>query len=171
MAAKKKGKLGGGGAPKPEQDLLYSAQQIWQAGLGALARAQAGAPKIFDELMREGGKLQGGALDAAQQAVMQAFRGAQKTVNRRVDTVQGASRRNLGQPREDLPDARSARDAPARHAVRGGNSRVEAPGRRARRARGPDQPNGWRETIVSSRSAPVEIIVIGTPQADSSRAR
>ena len=88
MAAKKKGKLGGGAAPKPEQDLLYSAQQIWQAGLGALARAQAGAPKIFDELMREGGKLQGGALDAAQNAVMQAFRGAQKTVNRRFDSVQ-----------------------------------------------------------------------------------
>ncbi len=88
MAAKKKGKLGGGGAPKPEQDLLYSAQQIWQAGLGALARAQAGAPKIFDELMREGGKLHGGALDAAQNAVMQAFRGAQKTVNQRIDSVQ-----------------------------------------------------------------------------------
>jgi poly(hydroxyalkanoate) granule-associated protein len=88
MAAKKKGKLGGGGAPKPEQDLLYSAQQIWQAGLGALARAQAGAPRVFDELMREGSKLQGGALDAAQQAVMQAFRGAQKTVNRRIDNVQ-----------------------------------------------------------------------------------
>ena len=88
MAAKKKGKLGGGAAPKPEQDLLYSAQQIWQAGLGALARAQAGAPKVFDELMREGGKLQGSAFDAAQNAVMQAFRGAQKTVNRRFDSVQ-----------------------------------------------------------------------------------
>jgi poly(hydroxyalkanoate) granule-associated protein len=87
MAVKKKGKLGGGGGRKPEKDLLYSAQQIWQAGLGALARAQAGAPKVFEELMREGGKLQGGALDAAQKAVMQAFRGAQQTVNRRVDTV------------------------------------------------------------------------------------
>jgi hypothetical protein len=51
MAAKKKGKLGGG-APKEEQNLLYSAHQIWLAGLGALSRAQAGAPKIFDDLMR-----------------------------------------------------------------------------------------------------------------------
>ena len=58
MAAKKKGKLGGGGAPK-----------------------------VFDDLMREGSKLQGGALDAAQKVVMQAFQGAQKTVNQRVDTV------------------------------------------------------------------------------------
>ena len=86
MAVKKKGKLGAG-ETKPEKDLLYSAQQIWQAGLGALARAQAGAPKVFEELMREGGKLQGGALDAAQKAVMQAFRGAQQTVKGRVDTV------------------------------------------------------------------------------------
>jgi poly(hydroxyalkanoate) granule-associated protein len=89
MAAKKKGKLGGRGIPQgKQQDLLYSAQQIWQAGLGALAQAQAGAPKVFEDLMREGGKLQGGALDAAQKAVMQAFRGAQKTVNRRIDNVQ-----------------------------------------------------------------------------------
>jgi poly(hydroxyalkanoate) granule-associated protein len=88
MAAKKKGKLGGAGSQGKEQDLLYSAQQIWQAGLGALAQAQAGAPKVFEDLMREGGKLQGGALDAAQKAVMQAFRGAQKTVNRRIDNVQ-----------------------------------------------------------------------------------
>ncbi len=88
MAAKKKGKLGGGSSRGKEQDLLYSAQQIWQAGLGALAQAQAGAPKVFEDLMREGGKLQGGTLDAAQKAVMQAFRGAQKTVNRRIDNVQ-----------------------------------------------------------------------------------
>jgi hypothetical protein len=47
MAAKKKGKLGGGRSQGKEQDLLYSAQQIWQAGLGALAQAQAGAPKVF----------------------------------------------------------------------------------------------------------------------------
>jgi poly(hydroxyalkanoate) granule-associated protein len=87
MAVKKKGKLGGGGAPKPEADLLYTAQQIWQAGLGALARAQSGAPKFFEELMREGGRLQGGALDAAQKAVVQVIRGAGQTVQHRVETV------------------------------------------------------------------------------------
>ena len=90
MAAKKKGKLGGGAsasASKGGDKLLYSAQQIWQAGLGALSRAQAGAPKVFEELMKEGSKLQGGALDAAQKVVMQAFQGAQKTVSQRVDTA------------------------------------------------------------------------------------
>jgi poly(hydroxyalkanoate) granule-associated protein len=87
MAAKKKGKLGGSGKPKGDLNLLYSAHQIWLAGLGAMSRAQAGAPKVFDELMKEGSKLQGGALDAAQKVVMQAFQGAQKTVNQRVDIV------------------------------------------------------------------------------------
>jgi poly(hydroxyalkanoate) granule-associated protein len=97
MAAKKKGKLGGGGSSQgKEQDLLYSAQQIWQAGLGALAQAQAGAPKVFEDLMREGGKLQGGTLDAAQKAVMQAFRGAQKSVNRRIDTAQAQAGETWG---------------------------------------------------------------------------
>jgi poly(hydroxyalkanoate) granule-associated protein len=89
MAAKKKGKLGGAGSGNDnDKDILYTAQQIWQAGLGALARAQAGAPKVFDELMREGSKLQDGALGAAQKTVMQALRGARQTVDRRIDTVQ-----------------------------------------------------------------------------------
>ena len=89
MAAKKKGKLSGGSGPGKgaDADLLYSAQQIWQAGLGALSRAQSGAPKVFEDLMREGGKLRGATVEAAQKAVTQALRGAQQQVNRRVDTV------------------------------------------------------------------------------------
>ena len=89
MAAKKKGKLSGGAnaGKGADADLLYSAQQIWQAGLGALSRAQAGAPKAFEDLMREGGKLRGATVEAAQKAVSQALRGAQQQVNRRVDTV------------------------------------------------------------------------------------
>jgi poly(hydroxyalkanoate) granule-associated protein len=111
MVVKKKGKLGGGAAPKPEQDLLYPAQQIWQAGLGALARAQAGAPKFFDELMREGSKLQGGALDVAQKTFMQAFRGARQTVNRRMDTV----REQAGETWDNLEKIFQARVQRAMH--------------------------------------------------------
>lgn len=87
MAAKKKGKPGASSRPRSDPDLPFSAQQIWLAGLGALSRAQAGAPKIFEELIREGSKLQGGALDAAQKVFMQAFQGAQKGVSQRVDTA------------------------------------------------------------------------------------
>ncbi len=172
MAAKKKGKLGGSGSGKDDgKDILYTAQQIWQAGLGALAKAQAGAPKVFDDLMREGGKIQGGALDAAQKAVMQAFQGARQTVDRRVDTVKeqaGETWDNL----EKIFQVRVQRAlAAARRPHRGGVLRAETSGRRAVRRRRARQPNGWRETIISSRSAPVETIVTGTPQADSRRAR
>ena len=92
MAVQKKGKLGGKSAPSAaEGDPTppVSAQQIWSAGLGAMARAQEGGTKIFEDLVREGTKLQGGALTTAQKVVMQAFQGAQKTVNRRVDGVKG----------------------------------------------------------------------------------
>ena len=173
MAAKKKGKLGGSGGAGPgkEKDILYTAQQIWQAGLGALAKAQAGAPKVFDDLMREGGKIQGGALDAAQKAVMHAFRGARQTVDRRVDTV----KEQAGETWDNLEKIFQARVQRAMAQIgvpqRGGIRGAEAGSRGAVRRRRARQPNGWRETIVSSRSAPVEIIVTGTPQADSRRAR
>jgi poly(hydroxyalkanoate) granule-associated protein len=93
MAVKKKGKLGGAKAEKSaagrDANLLYSANQIWSAGLGAMSRAQSGSTRFFEELVREGSKLQGSALDTAQKVVMQAFQGAQKSVNRRVDGVKG----------------------------------------------------------------------------------
>jgi poly(hydroxyalkanoate) granule-associated protein len=92
MAVKKKGKLRGkspAAKTQPDESLPYSANQIWNAGLGAMARAQEGGTKFFEDLVREGTKLQGSALTTAQKVVMQAFQGAQKTVNRRVDGVKG----------------------------------------------------------------------------------
>lgn len=93
MAVKKKGKLSGGGGGKADTkrdpNLLMSANQIWMAGLGALSRTQEGGTKVFDELVREGAKLQGTALDAAQKVVKGALQGAQKSVNRKVDDVRG----------------------------------------------------------------------------------
>jgi len=91
MAVKKKGRLGGGGGgkkPAPQDlKLPYTPSQIWTAGVGAVSRAQEGGSKLFEDLVREGSRLHGGALDAAQKVVMQAFQGAQKSVNRRVDDV------------------------------------------------------------------------------------
>lgn len=91
MAAKKKGKLGGTRThqAKPDASPPYSANQIWSAGLGAMSRAQSGGTKFFEELVREGAKLQGSAMDTAQKVVMQAFQGAQKSVNRHVGGVKG----------------------------------------------------------------------------------
>ena len=84
MAVKKKGKLSGGAGKaeaKRDPNLLMSANQIWMAGLGALSRTQEGGTTVFDELVREGPKLQGTALDAAQKVVRDALQGAQKTDN------------------------------------------------------------------------------------------
>ncbi len=92
MAVKKKGKLRGkssAAASERDESMPYSPNQIWNAGLGAMARAQEGGTKFFEDLVREGTKLQGSALTTAQKVVMQAFQGAQKTVNRRVGGVKG----------------------------------------------------------------------------------
>lgn len=104
MAVKKKGKLGAtsragaagsGGGPRREGNLLYSAHQVWMAGLGALARAQDGSAGFFEDLVKEGSRLQGTALDTAQRVVMQAFQGAQKKVNRQVGSVKDQATETL----------------------------------------------------------------------------
>jgi poly(hydroxyalkanoate) granule-associated protein len=43
-----------------------STQQIWQAGLGAFAKAQAEGGKVFEALVKEGKRLQGKTQDLAQ---------------------------------------------------------------------------------------------------------
>lgn len=109
MAVKKKGKLGARGKAsaraasssssrdetRGDGNLLYTANQIWAAGLGALSRAQGGGTKVFEDLVREGSRLQGTAIDTAQRVVMQAFQGAQKKVNRRVGSVKDQATETL----------------------------------------------------------------------------
>ena len=55
MAQKLKGTSGDG---KFGQVVMSSAQQIWLAGLGAFARAQAEGGKMFDSLVKEGAAVQ-----------------------------------------------------------------------------------------------------------------
>ena len=55
MAQKLKGTSGDG---KFGQVVMSSAQQIWLAGLGAFARAQAEGGKMFDSLVKEGEAVQ-----------------------------------------------------------------------------------------------------------------
>ena len=40
------------------EHMTNSAQQIWQAGLGAFAKAQEEGSKVFDTLVKDGSKLQ-----------------------------------------------------------------------------------------------------------------
>ena len=48
-------------------DYKESTQQIWQAGLGAFAKAQAEGTKVFDALVKEGKRLQEKTQGAAQE--------------------------------------------------------------------------------------------------------
>jgi poly(hydroxyalkanoate) granule-associated protein len=72
-----KGESGGG---KRDMNALFSANQVWLAGLGALGRSQGRSSKRFEDLVREGQKLQGQALDTAQKVVLSAFKGAKQSV-------------------------------------------------------------------------------------------
>lgn len=87
--ARAKAKTADDGVASRAGNMLYSANQIWLAGLGALGRAQGGAGGLqrFEGLMKEGTRLQTAALDTAQKAVMQAFRGAQQAVDQKVGGV------------------------------------------------------------------------------------
>jgi poly(hydroxyalkanoate) granule-associated protein len=51
------------------QAVKESAQQIWLAGMGAFAKAQAGRAKVFETLMREGATLQRRTHAAAEERI------------------------------------------------------------------------------------------------------
>ena len=51
------------------QSIRDSAQQIWLAGLGAFAKAQAGREKVFEALVREGTSLQRKTQSAAEDKI------------------------------------------------------------------------------------------------------
>ena len=84
-AAKKAAAAGGDDARRIGKTVMDSAQQIWLAGLGAFAKAQAEGGKLFDSLVKEGT-----ALDAKTRKFTQA----------KVDEARGNVESTLGQVRE-----------------------------------------------------------------------
>ena len=84
-AAKKAAAVGGDDARNIGKTVIDSAQQIWLAGLGAFAKAQAEGGKLFDSLVKEGT-----ALDAKTRKFTQA----------KVDEARGNVESTLGQVRE-----------------------------------------------------------------------
>ena len=57
MAAKKtSAKRAQGSANDMQGQLLNMLHQVWLAGLGAVSRAQQGAPKLLEELIAEGAR-------------------------------------------------------------------------------------------------------------------
>jgi len=84
-AAKKTAATAGVDAQRIGKTVIDSAQQIWLAGLGAFAKAQAEGGKLFDSLVKEGS-----ALDAKTRKFTQA----------KVDEARGNVESTLGQVRE-----------------------------------------------------------------------
>lgn len=60
--------------------LIENVQQIWLAGMGAIARAQKEGPAAFTEAVSEGFKLLERSRSNAEQAIRDAFEAAQESV-------------------------------------------------------------------------------------------
>ena len=76
-----------------QAQLLQNVQQIWLAGMGAIARAQRDGPSAFSDAEREGLRLLNQSRSTAQQMVRDVFGSAQETLQSRVggarDQAQG----------------------------------------------------------------------------------
>jgi len=68
-----------------QQRLLGTVHQIWLAGLGAASKASEGAPRLFEELVSEGARVQAKQRGAADKIV----KGLMEAVNARVGEVRG----------------------------------------------------------------------------------
>lgn len=71
-------------ATRRDASLLEQANQIWMAGVGALARAQKEGPKAFEKLVREGLELTSRTRSAAGKALRDTFESMQDAVESRV---------------------------------------------------------------------------------------
>lgn len=92
MASRKKStKRARNGAEDTQARLLEMLHQVWLAGLGAVARAQQGAPKLLEELISEGAQVQAETKGAAEKALRGALVGVQETLNARMKKVRGGA--------------------------------------------------------------------------------
>ncbi|MEO8486803.1 MAG: phasin family protein [Betaproteobacteria bacterium] len=103
--AKAEAKSGSGAPPRePAGDLpkavLESSRQIWLAGLGAFAKAQAGGMKVFESLVQQGEGLEKRTRHVAAEAAA-AARGAAKAKAKEVSTMAGGTWDRLEQVFED----------------------------------------------------------------------
>lgn len=72
-----------------QSQLIHLMHQVWLAGLGAVSRAQRGAPKLLEELVAEGAHVQASTKGAAEDALRGALSSVQETLNSRMGKVRG----------------------------------------------------------------------------------
>lgn len=106
MAIKKTGKLGKVGARKTgkarpkkgaEASVADAVQQIWLAGMGALARAQKDGPKAFEKLIRDGVAFVEDRRTSAEELIGHALATAQATVGKRMAETRDTAAQTWGE--------------------------------------------------------------------------
>ena len=74
-------------AARSPAHLIENVQQIWLAGMGAIAKAQKEGPGAFQDAVAEGFKLLTRSRSNAEQVIRDAFESAQETVQSRVGSA------------------------------------------------------------------------------------
>jgi poly(hydroxyalkanoate) granule-associated protein len=92
MARKRIPKKAARGLAAAQTRLLDGMHQIWLAGLGAVSKAQKGAPKLLDELVAEGARVHTKARVSTKKAVRGAVSEVQTAINERI----GGARERAG---------------------------------------------------------------------------
>lgn len=72
-----------------EVQMVETLHRIWLAGLGAVSKAQHGAPQLLEELIEEGAQVDAQARSAAKKAVRDVLGSMQKSVSSRIGQVRG----------------------------------------------------------------------------------
>lgn len=90
MATKKKSaKRGRKGSVDTQTQMLNMMHQVWLAGLGAVSKAQQGAPKLLEELIAEGAEMHATTKEAAEKVLRGALSGVQESLNARMSKMRG----------------------------------------------------------------------------------
>lgn len=82
-------------APAGQAQLLQGVQQVWLAGMGAIARAQKEGPSAFQDAVFDGLRLLSQSRSAAQRVVRDAFESAQETLQTRVGGARDQAQETL----------------------------------------------------------------------------
>jgi len=76
-------------ARKAGGELLEMGQQVWLAGVGALALTQKRGPKLFEELVSEGSRVLGRARSSAESSTKDALKELRRTFGKGIETARG----------------------------------------------------------------------------------
>jgi poly(hydroxyalkanoate) granule-associated protein len=134
MVKKLKALAGGAADIQFTQTVKDSAQQIWLAGLGAFAKAQAEGMKAFNSLVKEGETLQSRTTKAAGEKVAEAAARASGTWDKLEQVFEDRVARSLsrlGVPTKKDIETLSKRVAELTEVVQNLNGEKAAPRRRA----------------------------------------